>query len=461
MFDAKHILPEIIKQAHNFIPGDLEDKKAYIIEKVNFYSLFAEKLLKNINFSEEQKFFIFQIISEWVFHKTIDLYRSKIKEEYIGEILEIIIQHIITILTQSVNQFERQAIIKIVEKEVEKIYNNVINKLPITEGEKAEALKQSNIDNFSTSNKKKITTSIINILSWIIIAVIYANTVLYIGNYFKNSIFYYVIIICCTVVIFNKYISHKYAIEQEKLKKSQKELIELASTDKFYNLNCDEINIEVGKNIINLAITMILPKIISLRTLLAEEKGYIIPKVTVKDNVNLEENTYNVYLHGIKAGSGKIFIDRYMIFEDEIKGEVNIDDIDKIEETLFDKKVYWIKKYDIIQKLNQTKFLMPADVFIMYLKKVVIENADKILSLKDTYNYITTVKDNYSDKIAEKISNEVDIADIQYILSNLIKKNISVKNIGYIFEQIYKLNRNNFTNDKIVCEISKMYEIDD
>ena len=104
---------------------------------------------------------------------------------------------------------------------------------------------------------------------------------------------------------------------------------------------------------------------------------------------------------------------------------------------------------------------MPADVFIMYLKKVVIENADKILSLKDTYNYITTVKDNYSDKIAEKISNEVDIADIQYILSNLIKKNISVKNIGYIFEQIYKLNRNNFTNDKIVCEISKMYEIDD
>ena len=133
MFDAKHILPEIIKQAHNFIPGDLEDKKAYIIEKVNFYSLFAEKLLKNINFSEEQKFFIFQIISEWVFHKTIDLYRSKIKEEYIGEILEIIIQHIITILKQSVNQFERQAIIKIVEKEVEKIYNNVINKLPITE----------------------------------------------------------------------------------------------------------------------------------------------------------------------------------------------------------------------------------------------------------------------------------------------------------------------------------------
>lgn len=91
VFDFKGFARDLTKQAEKSIPEDiaLEHKKEFLDRIYNFTYIAGEAFSQDdtIESSETAKT-LTQIISEWTFHKYIDLLRSDIPEMYHESILQ-------------------------------------------------------------------------------------------------------------------------------------------------------------------------------------------------------------------------------------------------------------------------------------------------------------------------------------------------------------------------------------
>ena len=86
-FDYKAFAEDLASQAGQLVPADFkQNEKEYVTTTLlNFATMAGEALYQdqdNLGFSAEQAAMITQIIAEWAFHKSVDLIRSGIPQQY-------------------------------------------------------------------------------------------------------------------------------------------------------------------------------------------------------------------------------------------------------------------------------------------------------------------------------------------------------------------------------------------
>lgn len=247
----------------------------------------------------------------------------------------------------------------------------------------------------------------------------------------------------------------------KKLEELREELKNLAYTNTaFSEAKRDDLRLETGSNLTNPnteILKFLLPKITACRRLLAEKIGYIVPIIRVCDNVSLNPNEYILYAHEIKIANGNFYTEKYMVSEKDFeKAEKVFNNIEKIEDIdpLTQEKVYWINKTDFVKYFSGITAKMPVDILVEHIKKALIENADKIITLKEIEKYSKFVSDNYSKSLAKEIA-VIGCLKIKFILSELIKKGFSIKDIGYVYEQILSENNSNDSKEILLAKIEK------
>ena len=140
-FDYETFAQNLAAQAKDLVPQDFTDaQKQYVINTLGNFSLLSGKALAedpNLNFNEDQAITITQIIAEWSFHKSVDLIRSGIPQQYWDGVMQKIAYTIFEIL-------------ELIEHHVKKSYLEAItelkNKGAIDEGLMEFAATQSNMD---------------------------------------------------------------------------------------------------------------------------------------------------------------------------------------------------------------------------------------------------------------------------------------------------------------------------
>lgn len=154
-FDYETFARNLAEQAQELVPQDFQDhQKQYIVNTLGNFSLLAGKTLAedtSLNFDEAQATTITQIIAEWSFHKSIDVIRSGIPQQYWDSIMQKIAYTIFEIAKQTFSQgLPNDKILELIEHNVKKSYNDAINELKnngaIDEGLMEYALSQSNMD---------------------------------------------------------------------------------------------------------------------------------------------------------------------------------------------------------------------------------------------------------------------------------------------------------------------------
>lgn len=468
MFDYEHFTIVLSKKIDDTV-GNCEFVEE-LKDNTKVSILNIKKLIyNNKKYSDEQIEMICTIIATLAFKKSVSLYRAKIKDKYINEILEIIMLNVFEAIQEAIeNDKEYEQILNIAKQADTERYKKVLDKFPLSEIEKKTALNQSDIE--LIPNRKKIVEkriakyfhNIFHFASWIIVLFLFVGIVLYFGKYFSHSILFYIVVFCGVSLIFN-YFSQKAIEEQMKqLEEIQGEFRNLVNPDRFLDkLSFDDISLEFGIKLLQICDPDIkgdvLPKIAALRQKVTDEYGYIIPSIRIWDNQSIDDYKYNIYAQGINIANGYVYPDRYMIDEEQEKLNcmADIDTIDDVN-PLTQKKVTWISKQDIIKISGNVKFLTATEVLISHFKEVAIQNADKILTIKNTYKYIDFVKKNYSEDIVHKLLEVVDAAEIKCVLSNLIKDKISIQNIGYIFELIYLFAKTDKQNQTISEKIKNI-----
>jgi flagellar biosynthesis protein FlhA len=158
----------------------------------------------------------------------------------------------------------------------------------------------------------------------------------------------------------------------------------------------DPLAIEIGYALVSLAEKEadinLLELIQNVRIKIAEDTGFVMPKVRINDNSILEPNEYCIKLNGVDMGHGKIFLD---------KGENGL----------------------IITK---------------HLEEIVSINTADLLSLQSTKDILDAVRKENPALINELLNKKtrVRLVDIQQILRNLLKEKVSICNMFSILEAI-------------------------
>lgn len=154
-FDYETFAQNLAAQAQELVPQDFNDsQKEYVINTLGNFSLLSGKALAedpNLNFNEEQAVTITQIIAEWSFHKSVDLVRSGIPQQYWDPVMQKIAYTIFEIAKQTFSQgLPHEKILELIEHHVKKSYLEAItelkNKGAIDEGLMEYAASQSNMD---------------------------------------------------------------------------------------------------------------------------------------------------------------------------------------------------------------------------------------------------------------------------------------------------------------------------
>ena len=132
-FDYKTFAQDITKQAEEFIPNDiaLQHKKEFLERIYNFTYIAGEAFSndKNIENVDTAKM-LTQIISEWTFHKYIDLLRSNIPSMYHESILQKLAYVTYEMAREAaIGKLSQDEILKLVEVQLNKAYEKSCKQL--------------------------------------------------------------------------------------------------------------------------------------------------------------------------------------------------------------------------------------------------------------------------------------------------------------------------------------------
>ena len=154
-FDYKGFAQNLTQQALELVPKDFdEDQKQYVANTLlNFSTIAGEALFNDteLNFDAETATLITQIIAEWSFHKSVDLIRSGIPQQFWDPILQKIAFTIFELAKQTFKQkLPQDQILGLIEHHVKKTYVDAIAELKsknlISDELQERASKMSNID---------------------------------------------------------------------------------------------------------------------------------------------------------------------------------------------------------------------------------------------------------------------------------------------------------------------------
>lgn len=154
-FDYKGFAQNLAQQALELIPKDFNDnQKNYVANTLlNFATVAGQALYddESLGFNLDQAVLITQIIAEWSFHKSVDLVRSGIPQQYWDPIMQKIAYTIFEIAKNAFHQnLPQDQCLQLIEHHVKKTYLDCIAELKdknlIDEGLMEKAASQSNID---------------------------------------------------------------------------------------------------------------------------------------------------------------------------------------------------------------------------------------------------------------------------------------------------------------------------
>ncbi len=178
----------------------------------------------------------------------------------------------------------------------------------------------------------------------------------------------------------------------------------------------------------------LLSQIVFIRQNLTETLGYIIPKIKIEIDDSLEENEFVIKVRGIPVLNAYAYFNHSMFYENELNIEKLPSDTIKSTDVLTSLKTLWINNETAkdywIKGFSATDYISAAIEF------AVTKFIDDIFDYSDVNRYIEIVGNQNLYLIENIIPDFLSVAELKYILSNLIKEKVSIKDIIFIFEKI-------------------------
>jgi len=220
------------------------------------------------------------------------------------------------------------------------------------------------------------------------------------------------------------------AIEAEELRKPENVL---------GLLKVDDIELEFGYGLIPLLDVSqggdLLDRIVMIRRQIAMELGLVVPIVRLRDNIQLNPNEYVIKIKGVNVSKGDVYFDHYLAMDPGL-GEGSIEGIDAIEPA-FGLPAKWIteKEREKAEIFGYT-VVDPPSVIATHLTEVIKEKAYELIGRQDVKILIENIRDEYPAVVDEVVPKVLSLGEVQKVLSNLLREQISIRDMVTILETL-------------------------
>jgi flagellar biosynthesis protein FlhA len=229
------------------------------------------------------------------------------------------------------------------------------------------------------------------------------------------------------------YALSKTPVEKEEEKESAK--VQEPSIESFMEI--DPLTFEIGYGLIPLVEsgnTDLLNKIKAMRRQLANEIGFIIPAIHIKDNLQLRPHEYSFLIRGMEMGRGEVMTDHFLAVASQ-KTEA-IEGI-PTKEPAFGLPAFWISSKDVAQaQMKGYMVVDPATVITTHITEMVKAHAWELLTRTEVQNILDAVAKIYPKIIDELIPTQMTLGSVQRVLQNLLKERVAINDKITILETL-------------------------
>ncbi len=179
----------------------------------------------------------------------------------------------------------------------------------------------------------------------------------------------------------------------------------------------------------------LLDKIRAIRKQIAVELGIVVPPMKLRDNLQLGASEYVVLLKGIEMGRGSLISGNLLAMGPEGK-ERPADGI-PTKEPVFNLDAYWIAEKDRDAYISEGFTVVDhATVIATHLTELVRNNAHELLTRQETQKLIDNIAPTHQKVIEEISQNQVNVGVVQKVLQNLLREQVSIRDLITILEAV-------------------------
>ncbi|MEE9543435.1 MAG: FHIPEP family type III secretion protein, partial [Thermodesulfobacteriota bacterium] len=201
----------------------------------------------------------------------------------------------------------------------------------------------------------------------------------------------------------------------------------------------DPLSMEVGYRLIPLVDTSsggeLLDRIKAMRRQSANETGFLVPPIHIKDNLQLKPEEYVFLLKGAEVGRGEVMTNHSLAI-DPGNAQSGLDGI-PTKEPAFGLPAFWVddNMKDQAKLLGYT-VVNPSIVIVTHLTEVVRANSNEILSRQDVQSMLDTLAKTHPKVVEELVPNLLTVGGVQKVLKNLLKERVPIRDILTIIETL-------------------------
>lgn len=200
----------------------------------------------------------------------------------------------------------------------------------------------------------------------------------------------------------------------------------------------DPIGLEVGYGLIYLVDTgqggELLGRIKALRRQLAQELGFVIPPIHIRDDLQLNPNEYTIYLKGTEVARGELMPGYLLAIVPEGLKEKSVQGV-PTREPAFGLPAVWIpeREKDHAQAMGAV-VVDPSTVLITHLSEVIKGNIEELVTRKEVQSLLDNLSRIYGKVVEDLVPNVVPLNILQKVLQRLLKERVPIRDLMTIIE---------------------------
>lgn len=204
-------------------------------------------------------------------------------------------------------------------------------------------------------------------------------------------------------------------------------------------LQVDPIELEFGYGILPLVDANqggdLLDRLVMIRRQCALDLGIVVPVIRLRDNIQLKPNEYVIKIKGTEVANGEIMFDNYLAMNPGT-AEGDLEGI-KTVEPAFGLPAVWITESQR-EKAEMMGYTVvdPPSIIATHLTEIIKAHAGELLGRQEVQKLLDNLKGSYPALVDEVLPKTLSLGEIHKVLVNLLKENISIRDLVTIMETL-------------------------
>lgn len=199
----------------------------------------------------------------------------------------------------------------------------------------------------------------------------------------------------------------------------------------------------------------LLERITVIRRRMALDMGLIVPPIRIRDNMQLDPNSYKINIRNAEVAEGEVYPEQFLAMNpgdvtEELEGEQTI-------EPAFGLPATWITE-DQREKAERAGYTVvdPSSVIATHLTEVIKDHAADILGREQVQTMIQRLEDDYPALVEDVYEDPVTPGMLQKVLELLLQERVSVRNLVTIVETMADRMQQGVQDAELLAEYCRM-----